>query len=107
MAWMNSKGLMQADIKPHNITFKDGKFFVIDFSNSIDFFKLAKCDKVILPGGTFNFVSPNTKPRLRMTFDTNTDCMSKNKYQYDYKRDSNFSTFVTGSINTDLKNFIV
>ena len=33
---------MHGDIKPHNITFDNEKYYLIDFSNTVNFFELAE-----------------------------------------------------------------
>ena len=57
---------MHGDLKPHNILYDktSNKFILIDFSNAINFFELAKYQKVIIPGGSYLYSSPNTKEIL-------------------------------------------
>jgi len=37
---------------------------LIDFSHSINFYELGKSGKIIIPGGTYLYSSPNTKIKL-------------------------------------------
>jgi len=55
---------MQADIKPLNFLHKINKFYLIDFSHSINFYELGKSGKINIPGGTYLYSSPNTKEKL-------------------------------------------
>ena len=58
---LNQLGILHGDIKPGNIFFFNGNYRIIDFSHSINFYELGKTENIRLPGGTFSFISPNSK----------------------------------------------
>ncbi len=80
MFWLNSIGILHGDIKPHNFTKLKDKYYTIDYSNSINFFKQAVSMKDIkIPGATYFFASPKTKTLFSNKKDSQLNPFKKQK----------------------------